>query len=225
MYLILINYADGEKFQALQAENHDKFGPYVERGIAYNSDILDDRFKFKNRYILSQKHGAGNALWKPYIIQDALYGAQWGDVVLYMDVTDEVKYPSQFFQFVRNTMGEDKDQFLIRNVHRNSDWTKRDCFILMDCDNPNYWWASQLEAGIVAFRKTKFNMELVEEWLNICQVPAIMTDDKSIHGEDLEGFVQTRCDQSVLTNLQIKYGLPTVPIQDVLPMITYNGRG
>ncbi len=225
--LVLINYAEGEKYVKFQEENIYDYGPYVDRAISYNRSILPTDFMKKNWYILSQRHSVGNALWKPFIILNALTNSSlvmWGDVILYMDVEDKVTKPDAFFSYVRRTMEFERDQFLVRNVHRNSDWTKRDCFIKMDCDFEKYWWVSQLEAGICAFRKTKFNIDLVKEWLEFGQDPDIMTDDKSIYGSDLPGFQQSRCDQSVLTNLQVKYGLPVVPIQEILPMVTYNGK-
>jgi hypothetical protein len=221
MTLYLVNYATVGKFETIQTKVNSDLRKYVDGIFSYNDLWIKERDIYKdNLYIFSQKHGAGNALWKPYIILETLNKINDGDDIIYLDVADYI-YNKDFFSFVKNKLTQ-YEIFLVLNMYKHGEWTKRDCFIEMNCDDNKYWDSRQLEAGTCGFRKTEKNLNLITEWLHWCQFPTIMTDDKSILGDDLDGFKQTRCDQSILTNLMIKYSLPTIDIFEIFKYIKYN---
>ena len=83
-------------------------------------------------------------------------------------------------------------------------WTKRDCFILMDCDNENYWNSPMVQAGINVWKNTNEVREFIEQWLEYCVDPRIISDQPSECGEELPEFREHRHDQSVLSNLLLK---------------------
>jgi len=89
--------------------------------------------------------------------------------------------------------------------------TKRDCFYYMGCDEEKYWNSIQLEDGFLAFRKTQKNIDFLNEWLEYCRDERVVTDIPNQCGlENFDGFVDHRHDQSIVTNLQLKYNLPCV---------------
>ena len=89
-------------------------------------------------------------------------------------------------------------------------WTKRDCFVLMDCDQPRYRDTPQVRTGFSAWRRTPFAMAFVEEWLRLVQDERLVTDLPSQCGlPDHPAFRQHRYDQSIFSLLCKKRGVAT----------------
>lgn len=210
MNLVYINYADfnyrGHQNFLLEyiIENkiYDTVCPYTREWL----ETTD--FYSKHKSILDKDRLAGYALWKPYIISETFKKINDGDIIVYMDCGD---YPKKNIdRCIQNYMQHHDQYFIAGNFTTiNKWWTKRDCFHYMNCDEEKYWDCIQLEDGFIALRKNDFNIKLVEEWLEYCCNENIITDIPNTCGLDnLEGFKDHRHDQSILTNLQIKYNLP-----------------
>ena len=91
----------------------------------------------------------------------------------------------------------------------NAKWTKRDCFVYMDCDNERFWQHPQIQATYSVWKKTRATTDFVATWLRYCGDPRIITDAPNTCGlNNRPGFVEHRWDQSVLTNLVIASGRP-----------------
>ena len=103
------------------------------------------------------------------------------------------------------------DFFVFDMIHLHRDWTKRDCFVLMDCDTSKYHNANQLEAGLIGVKNSPLTFQVITEWLQNCQDENIVTDLPNISGEsNFDGFRDHRHDQSILTNLFLKYNISSV---------------
>jgi len=102
-------------------------------------------------------------------------------------------------------------------------WTKRDTFVLMGCDNEHYWNQTQLEAGLIGLKNNKFNNDLIEEWISFCGNEQIISNSPNESGlNNLDGFIDHRQDQSILTNLQIKYNIPHQRLDDSMVFWNHN---
>lgn len=87
-------------------------------------------------------------------------------------------------------------------------FTKRDAFILMGCDSPEYTETKQRLASFILLKKTDRARRFVEEWLQYCQDERIVTDNPNVMGkENYEGFRDNRHDQTVLSLLSKKWGI------------------
>lgn len=172
--------------------------------IYYTSDDLDDEFKDHNKSILKYKKGYGFCIWKPYIVLKELIKLKDNEVLLYVDCADKLKdvfIPTlkSYFLNPQNT------SLFVNRGYNNGIWTKRDTFVLMDCDSEKYYSSVQLEAGLFALLKTNYNIDLIKQWLQYCMDPDILIDKPNICGKpNLPGYIEHRYDQSVLTNIIIK---------------------
>jgi hypothetical protein len=84
----------------------------------------------------------------------------------------------------------------------------------MDCDDEKHRRAIQVEAGLIAFRRTEDNLLLLSRWYMACvQDPEhrLYWTPSELKPE-LPGFIQHRDDQSVLTNLIVDLGIRTVKL-------------
>ena len=226
--LVVINFAD-EKFrpwQQLQTQTAYHFG--ADKVWEYSPASIDREFYEKNKFILDQPRGAGYWLWKPYIILDALNKVDDGDVVFYLDsgafFINKISYLTDAMDAEKvNIMlfGGDRGDYLTRY------WTKRDAFILMDCDEEKYINSKRgVGGGFVLLRKCGESFELMHDWLKYMQDPRIVTDMPNQLGkENYEGFRENRHDQMVLSLLALKKGIKTffhVPMQDDFPFETFS---
>ncbi len=175
-------------------------------------------FYQQHKEVLDQQRGAGFWLWKPYLILKILDQIGPGEWVMYHDVGRAINRDTNIgYQFSRPI------QPLIdwAEIHNgmfpgiyipvygpNRKWTKRDCFVLMDCDHQKYWDHSLIQAGINIWKNTAEVRDFLTEWLEYCKDPRILTDQDNQCGKDnLPEFEDHRHDQSILTNLVIKKGV------------------
>jgi hypothetical protein len=164
----------------------------------------------ENPKIMSRKdRGAGYWLWKPYIILDTLTSVPEGTLVLYTDVAvTYIADPSKLFEFAAS-----RDVTLFDNLARfkQEDWTKRDCFVLLDADAEPYWNRTQLDAAFQIYRAGTPAIEFVQACKRAMRDSRILTDEPNVCGRpDPPGVREDhRHDQSVLTIFTVRYGLPS----------------
>jgi hypothetical protein len=187
--------------------------------IPYRREWLEKTDFYKeNKSTLDMKRGGGYCLWKPYIILETLKNIGLGEVVFYTDAGDEV------YQEAHNTLKrymEDNDIFIATALgDKNKYWTKKDCFKVMGCEDEKYLEFPQVEAGTLAFRKTFENLNFVVEWLMWCKHPFILEDPLGFYADEESYFIEHRYDQSVLTNLVVKYNI--TPSKALFNYIKYN---
>lgn len=170
----------------------------------YTDKWLEKQSFYKeNIDVFSLKRGAGYWLWKPYIIKDRLMKMKEGDILLYCDVDILcVNDPAPLFELC-----EDNEILLFQNTTKiNKDWTKRDCFVLMDADNDKYYNSLQVNAAIILIKRTVKSIEFVDNWINYAKDIRILTDTKNTMGlKNSDSFVEHRHDQSILGILAKKH--------------------
>jgi hypothetical protein len=165
-------------------------------------------FYKENEDVFNESPGLGYFLWKPFIILDAMSKIPEGEMILYSDVGD--MFHPDLIPYVNSIMGDDFCLLLIGGFP-NKVLTKRDCFVYMDCDEEDYWDSIQLEAGMSFWKVCDQAKNLVSEWLEYCKDRRIISDDENVSGkENFPSFREHHHDQSILTNLAVKYGLPAV---------------
>jgi hypothetical protein len=194
----LINYV---KFM------HNKGSSLFANIIGYNANWLKKTDFYKsNKLILDMERGAGFWLWKPFIILETLKNINDGDIVFYIDCGDTfykdlISYTSPIL--------EKENCLLLGGSYIQKDWTKADCFYYMNCTGDEYKNTLQLEAGVQLWKKTSSSIKILEEQIKWCSDYRILTDSQNESGMANDpGFKDHRHDQSVLTNLMVKYSLP-----------------
>ena len=202
----LITFAD-EKFEERRNHSIQNMSHLYDGYKNYGPSDIDKNFIKDNIEIYSCYRGFGYWIWKPYIILDFLSKCDDDMIVVYCDSGDTI-HEDTIFKMKKEL--ESKDFMFIESNHKNYTFTKRDCFVLMDCDNEKYWNHNQIYASTSFWKKTNKSLEFLEEWQSYCKNYNVVSDAPNICGkENLEGFIDHRHDQSILTNLVIKYSLKT----------------
>ena len=169
--------------------------------------VTEQDFYRRNAWLWNHHHkrGFGWYAWKPFIILDALSRLQDGDVVMY---TDADTYPIADFSKLYEIADKEGIMLFEANgqIHRN--WCKRDCYIVMNQDDSKYYDVPHGVARFMLFKKGAWGpYQFLMEWLTYCVNERATTFDPSILGRpELEGFIEHRAEQAIMTNLAHKYG-------------------
>ena len=92
-------------------------------------------------------------------------------------------------------------------------WTKRDAFILLECDNTLFTDTNQMMASFILVKRSEKSIEFFKQYLKYSQDYRILTDVKNTLGlNNYPEFIDHRHDQSILSLLSKKWGL--IPFHD-----------
>jgi len=205
---IVLTFAKGNFIDSQnKLKNHlDRIG--INKQINLTQDDLPKSFLEEHKEILLYKRGYGYCIWKPFIILNELNKIGKEDILLYVDSTDLPLKP--FFDSIVEHF-KNNDYFFVNRGYNHGQWTKRDTFVLMECDSPEYHNSVQLEAGVVGLKNNDFNVKFVEEWYEFTKNKNILTEIQNVSGlPNINNFKEHRYDQSILTNLFIKNKLKSI---------------
>ena len=171
--------------------------------------LFNSKLYKENKKWFSKKNNYGHFAWKPYFILQTMEKLEEGDKILALDSLD-IFHPD-LLKEIDNIWDDDEPCILPMGNSIQGEYTKRDCFVYMDCDEKDYWESNQLEAGFTFWRVCDQSKAILREWLEFCL-------DEKVNGEvtgfsnkeELDGFQEVRHDQSILTNLALRDGLPVV---------------
>ncbi|PWT71925.1 MAG: hypothetical protein C5B59_16855 [Bacteroidetes bacterium] len=183
-----------------------KFGITEVYSYDFN-DIKSSNFYKENQSLLDQPRGLGYWLWKPYLVLEAFQKLNDGDVVIYSDSGIEII--DHVDPLVRICTVHAPIMLFGNSDLVNFTWTKRDCFILMNADNPEFWYSLQCDAAFVLFRKSDLAIRFLKDWLVFGSDQRIISDMPNTCGKkNLFGYIEHRWDQSILSILARQYNLP-----------------
>lgn len=208
---IFIAYAD-KKYQKTRnfAGKMAKWFGKFDKVVLYSPDDIDDDFKNRHKETFAIKRGAGLWLWKPYIIAKTLIrDCNEGDYLFY---ADSGSFFIRSVDHIIKAMGKD-DIYVTTVPLVEWQFTKADCFQLLDCNNEKVKNSAQIQGTFVCIRKTQHSIEFIYKWLKLC------SDIKLLHPENIalgltnpKGYIAHREDQSLLSLLSKKEGV--VPHED-----------
>lgn len=162
-----------------------------------------------NRWIFDRepKHGFGWCAWKAYILLEEMKRIDTGDIVLYLDAdTYPIADLSPLFELA---YFEPIILFEAQGCS-NARFTTRDCFAVMGLPYGDSIMESQHACGRFAlFKKgSLFVQQFLMDWYVYMLNPRCQFNEGSTLLPDHLGFGRHSADQSVLSCLAIKYGIP-----------------
>lgn len=202
---VLMSFAD-EKFKSEQkflTTTGLKKGKF-DKVLEYSLVDVDDEFKNENKEIFSLKRGNGYWLWKPYLIIKALNTIDYGDYLFYCD---SACYFVQSIDILINEMELNNcDMMPFSSSMSEIHYTKNELFEELKLDKCEVKYANQIIASFVLIKKTDRVLHFMEEYLELCKYPKLLTDEQSSKQDD--AFIDHRHDQSIFSLLVKKYKLP-----------------
>ena len=175
----------------------------VDRVHAFSPWDIDKEFRQQNKKILKRYRGAGYWLWKPYFIQKVLRTMEDNEYLLYLDagsrIIDSIRPLIDLF-------ANNKPIICFELSYPEKHWTKRDCFIALNCDSPLYADTNQRVACFHLWKKCAASLDFVDEWLRFAVQRPLINDSPS-KVPNYPGFIEHRHDQSIFSLLSKKYEL------------------
>ncbi len=207
MKVVLTNLSNKLFNDSRNRLNHSAKMYGIEHINSYDFDDLKQKpFYQQHINILQQPKGIGYWLWKPYIILETLNTLSEGDIVVYSDCG--IEFINKIDPLINICTKEQPIVLFANGNFKNKQWTKRDCFVLMDCDSKEYWNATHCDAAFSLFRKCDQSIFFLTEWLRYGADERIITDLPNTCKKNLLSFVEHRWDQSVLSLLAKKLQVP-----------------
>lgn len=172
-------------------ENYKKTDYYINNKALYDS----------------HPRGLGYWSWKPCIIYETMQTISDGDYILYHDsgrncYNYDPSYDVRPFIRYIDTHCNGLGVFFGRYQH--NELTKRDCFVLMNCDDKKYHGHKQVVATWHFWKKNDFCMRILKDWMYWCFHPSRIISNDASKEPNLPQFRGHRHDQSILTNLVLK---------------------
>ncbi len=206
--ILAINYAD-ESFAKAQKWNLEtalRWG--ADKIIGYTPKDIDEEFRERNKEILAAKKGNGFYLWKPYFLNKAYKELQDGDYLIY---TDAGSIYVNRIQYLIDCMEKEKMDIMTFSLEKEMlerKYNKRDAFVLMGCDSPEYANTPQSIGGYVVLKKSPFVEKFLKEDLEYAQDPRIITEQENTQGKpNYPDFIVHRHDQAIWSLMVKKYRL------------------
>ena len=165
-------------------------------------------FYAQHRALLDRRKGGGLWLWKPFLIERELQRLAPGDFLVYSDCG----YPwrplvirqslAPLLRWCADANGGVLPGVYVPKHGPNRKWTKRECFIAMQCDSERYWQLPQIQATFSVWQRCPLAEGFAAEWLRWCLQPVALSDERVMpEVREHADFIDHRYDQSVLTNL------------------------
>lgn len=206
MKKIFITYGDGKyrKPRDFAGRMAKRFGSF-DQVLLMGPEDIDGDFQEQHKDIFSIKRGAGLWIWKPYIIDKVLQEkCSEGDYLFYSDA-------GAFFirsvnNIIKPMMEQNEDIWLSATPLVEWQFTKADCFKMLECDNDEIRNSAQIQGGFICIRKSDKSVKFIKEWLALCCDLRLMHPQNIfLHEQNPPNFVANRDDQSLLSLLAKKH--------------------
>ncbi|MDP1729439.1 MAG: hypothetical protein Q8L27_04510, partial [archaeon] len=164
MKKVYINYSD-IKFKKQQnfASAAAKYLGHFNEIIRFTPNDIDEYFYNKHQHILKQKKGAGYWLWKPYFINQTLSKLSYGDYLFYSDAGAFFLKRVDILINELNKYNQDIMGFELPLIEEQ--WTKKELFINMECEDEKYYGSNQLLASYFLIKKSLLSERFFQKCL------------------------------------------------------------
>jgi hypothetical protein len=215
-----INYSD-KAFEAQQnfALKMAKLRGGFDNIMGYSREDIDQEFYEQNGHILDQPRGGGYWLWKPYLINKKLSEVNDGDYLFYSD--SGAFFLKNVDMLIEELEKYDQDIMGFELPLIESQWTKKELFINMDCTDEMYSETNQVSASYILIRKTKFSVDFFDQYLKYGCDEINITDSYNNIAQD-QSFIEHRHDQSIFSLLYKRNSLRA--FKDPSQLGKYPGR-
>ena len=158
-------------------------------------------------FINNNAHGYGMWIWKPKIIYEKLKSIKDGEIVIYCDAGMHlnIKGLRRYYEYIEMMKDYDMLTFSLSDEYKAQHYVKR---AVINAYYPEF--ADQVTpycyAGVAMFKKTQATMDLVSDWLMLCENHRFIDSSKS-EAPELEIFHGNDCDNGLFNICLAKHGI------------------
>ena len=201
----VVNYANGEPFESNRkvCTWTAKFFGKANKVIEYTPNDISRDYISAHKNIFSYTRGNGLWLWKPYLIDKALSQINEDDWLFYADAG--VTFINSIYHLIRSATESGTDIFTVEQPLLCRQFTKRECYKIMGVEDHG----ENQALGLLLLKKSDKSVRFVKEWLSLCEKEELISPKKFYPEiKEWDDFFAHREDQSILSLLRTKWGLP-----------------
>lgn len=184
---------------------------------------IQEFFNKHLNFINRNKSGFGLWIWKPKIILDKLNLIDDGDVLVYCDAGMHLnsKGLTRYIEYIDILESKDMLTFSLNDGYFAQQWVKRQA---IDFYYPEF--ASRRDkycyAGIIMLKKTKSTINLIEDWLGLCERYELIDKSPSFLPE-YSGFIGQDADNGLFNLCLVKKSISHYVYPDETNIYLPNG--
>lgn len=190
-----------------EAKNLNIFDEILQLNETHIPDFINKHNDFINQ---NCEHGFGNFIWKPKIIHDTIINMKDNDILVYCDAGIYLnKNGTERLNFYFDKLN-DKEiiAFSTNDFYKSKHYIKMDAImsyyplfnILHQNDNSMY-------AGLIILRKTANVLNLILDWLTLCENYNFLNGNSSINFNEAEYFRGNDKDNGLYNLCLYKYNI------------------
>jgi hypothetical protein len=157
-------------FNTITAANEHTIPEYIQKHLSF---------------INFHRHGYGRYIWKPKIIYDKLLEINDNDILLYCDagIHLNINGKSRFLEYLNMLNTSECLAFLTSDRYKVNFFCKNDAIMSYYPDLQNQLYP-YMYAGIVFLKKTPRTLQLIKNWLDLCETYNFLdTSPSRVHKE------------------------------------------
>jgi hypothetical protein len=177
-----------------------------DRITQLNDDDIREYIEKHSDFIKAHRPGFGLWIWKPKVIYDTLNRMNDGDILVYCDagmyVNKEGKDRLRFY--ISKLDKYDMVTFSASDRYKAQEFVKNDAIMAY---HPafNDEWTTMCYAGIMIVKKTTMSMNLIRDWLGLCENHHFIDKSNSVTCKDLPHYCGNDCDNGLFNLCLSKY--------------------
>jgi hypothetical protein len=222
--IYFVTFGDSQKYQkSLDFITQEAIDSQLFTNVfSYNENNLNQDFLNKNLFFMKNSRGFGYWIYKPQVILQSFEKINNGDILLYADAGCQINKEGKqcllkYIELVNNSKFDNLSFELTyindnkTNSHLEKTWTKGDLLNMFPIDKNS----PQLVGGVFLIKKSEFTINLVKEWLSLCEqnnYHLINDSPSSIPNEP--GFIEHRHDQSLWSVLRKHRGTHIIKLDE-----------
>jgi hypothetical protein len=186
----------------LQAKEFEEFDYILHKTEKDIPEFIEKHRNFINQY----KQGYGLWIWKPKIILDTLLDMKDDDILVYMDAGIFInKNGRERFRYYLSTLKDDKYicVFSANNRYIAQQSVKTDA-VMEYYPQFNNEWNTSCYAGLMIIRKNEKSIQLIKDWLGLCEQYNFLDRSRSQKYKDLHDCGND-CDNGLFNLCLSKY--------------------
>ena len=163
---------------------------------------------------LRSRKGFGYYYWKPRVILDALEKIQPGGLLVYLDAGSHLNVfgEQRFKEYLQFCAKSEFGLLAFQTRFPEHQWTKESVFRHFAVDQDSQVRSSgQVQAGFLVIKNAEPARRLLREWNQVFLEHPELADDSVSAFTNSQAFSSNRHDQSILSVLYKKEGLPMYP--------------
>lgn len=183
--------------QKLNAKTGLQFG--FDEVEMWGKEKLPTSFIEKHKQHFSYSRGSGYWCWKPFILLETLKKLNKDDILMYSD--SGCHFISSINPLLDLLEQSEKKVLCFEIVQPEIQWTKRDCFVKLNCDKSEFVNSEQIMSTWFLCKKNDFAEFILNEWYKIMSDFHMVADDfvSPSLTQNYKEFIEHRHDQSILS--------------------------